>query len=70
MPLHFGRYTVRVEEPPAHVFYKGYKYRRYPDSPQRSHRVYYQRSVPWGVTYLHRDIWGSTRTSARKSRSK
>ncbi len=49
-----------MEEPPAHVFYKGYKYRRYPDSPQRSHRVYYQRSVPWGVTYLHRDIWLDT----------
>lgn len=49
-----------MEEPPALIFYKGYKYRRYPDSPQRSHRVYYQRSVPWGVTYLHRDIWLDT----------
>lgn len=49
-----------MEEHPAHVFYKGRKYRRYPDSPQRSHRVYYQRSVPWGVTYLHRDIWLDT----------
>jgi hypothetical protein len=49
-----------VEEPPAEVFYKGYRYRRYPDSPRRNHRVYYQRRVPWGVWYLHRDIWLDT----------
>jgi predicted nucleic acid-binding Zn ribbon protein len=44
-------------EPPARVFYKGIQYRRYPDSPHRSHRVYYQRRVQGGIEYLHRDIW-------------
>lgn len=52
-----GRYTVRVGEPPAEVIFKGHVYRRYPDSPRRSHRVYYQYHPTAGVRYLHRDIW-------------
>lgn len=52
-----GRYTVRVEEPPADVAFKGHVYHRYPDSERRSHRVYYQYHATGQIRYLHRDIW-------------
>lgn len=35
----------------------GFTYRRYPESKQRSHRVYWQRKIPGGVRYLHIDLW-------------
>lgn len=46
-----------MEEPPAHITFKGHVYHRYPDSPRRNHRVYYQYHATAGVRYLHRDIW-------------
>lgn len=46
-----------MEEPPVQVIFKGRAYHRYPDSPRRSHRVYYQYHATAGVRYLHRDIW-------------
>lgn len=43
--------------------HEGRRYRRYPDSPTRSHRVYWQRGGGGtkgkspGFGYLHRDVW-------------
>jgi ferredoxin len=39
----------------------GRAWRRYPGSPRRSHRVYFQSHASWNETplYLHREIWKS-----------
>ena len=39
------------------MVFKGHAYHRYPDSPRRSHRVYYQYHATGQIRYLHRDIW-------------
>jgi hypothetical protein len=51
-----------MDEYPSEITYKDLSWRRYPDYPDRSHRVYYQHhgSAKDGVWYLHREIWLDT----------
>lgn len=46
-----------MEEPPVEIWYRGVVYKRYPDSEQRAHRVYYQASRGTGRGFLHRDVY-------------